>query len=109
MPKFIIKLTNESQDYYLEWTTVMDAPATYGMSLAEFREYHRDEYGRSRDVELEQRLARVEATGTSCLGPDRTVDAVIEGNRAGPGESSLTKQELIQKYCLDRPDDKSTE
>jgi hypothetical protein len=102
MPRYIVKLTHGAQDYYLEWSTVVDAPVTYGMPLEEFREYYRDEYGRVGEEDLAQRLARVEATGTSCRYPDSTADSVVEGNRAGPGETCLSKQEIIRRYCLDR-------
>lgn len=105
MPRYIIKLSHEGQDYYMEWSTIVDAPATYGMPLDEFRQYYQEEYGRSSLDELERRLVRVESTGTSCRLPGSTVDSLIEGNHAGNDEASLTKQEIIQKFCVDRPDD----
>ncbi len=47
MPKYIIKITDpkDNTDYFMEWSTVVDAPITYGCSLEEFKEYYKKEYG----------------------------------------------------------------
>ena len=44
MPRFIIKITDEkdNKDYYMMWSTVVDAPVTYGLSLDEFKEYFKE-------------------------------------------------------------------
>ena len=39
MGRFIIKLSGEGRDFYLEWSTVVDVPITSGMSLKEFKKY----------------------------------------------------------------------
>jgi hypothetical protein len=62
------------------------------MSLSELRDW----FDNSKD--LDERLERVERFGTSLLFGE-TADELIAFNRAGPGESSLTKEELIQEYC----------
>lgn len=41
MPRYIIKI----KDKYFEWSTIVDAPVTNGMSLTEFRSYYQSEYG----------------------------------------------------------------
>lgn len=56
MGRYILKI----KDHYLEWSTVVDAPVTFGMLLPEFKEYYRDEYGRDGYRELKHRLERVE-------------------------------------------------
>lgn len=94
MARLIVKLGGK----YLEWSTVTDAPRTYGMTLAELREHIRFERGEDGLAALPERLARVEATGTSSQDVV-TVDELIECNRAGPNERELTKTELIAKYC----------
>lgn len=64
MGKFIIKI----HDHYLEWSTIVDAPITLGMSLDEFRAYYQDMYGRADAMYgLPDRIARADATGTSAL------------------------------------------
>jgi len=94
----IIKLNDGKQDYYLEYSSVVDAPITYGMGLEEFKEYYREEYGRNGSEGLEQRLARVEAKGTSDYS-DKGVDDTLVCNRAGKNETRLTKQQIIEMYC----------
>lgn len=98
MPRFIIKLG----DYYLEYSAVADKPVTFGMTLNEFKEYYRDEYGARGYQNLDARLAHVEAKGTSARR-DRTVDDTLSLNRAGPGESELTRDEIYRAYCLREP------
>ena len=98
MGKYIIKLG----DYYLEWSTVVDAPVTYGMTLDEFKGYYEWEYGQQGMYTLPGRLERVEEKGTSCYD-DSDVDATIIGNRAGPDETELTKDEIYRAYCLRQP------
>lgn len=98
MPRYICKIASNDQSWYLEWSTVVDAPVTFGMSLDEFKEYYQDEYGRSGMYELDKRLERVEAKGTSAHIYD-SVDEVISCNRAGQKGSSLSKQQIIDVYC----------
>ena len=63
--RYIIKLSTPRGDRYLEWSTIVDAPVTYGMPLDEFTAYYRDQYGAEGMRALPERMARVEAKGTS--------------------------------------------
>ena len=104
MPRYIIRLHDDQdgQDYLLEWSTIVDAPITYGLSWEEFQEHYREEYGRrSFEMELPERMARVDATGTSSRLHD-SVDAVISFNHAGPNETCLSKEQIIERYCRNR-------
>lgn len=94
MGRFIVKLGGK----YLEWSTVVDAPVTSGMTFEEFKEYYREEYGRKSMGDLARRLERVERTGTSAF-EDESVDDTIAGNRAGDRGQELTKEEIIAQYC----------
>lgn len=97
MPRYIIKLTDGDDSWYMEWSTIVDAPVTPGCSLEEFKDWYLGEYGRKGFEELPERLKRVEKTGTSSLVS--TLKGIIEGNRAGNNETCLTKEQLIDKYC----------
>ena len=99
MGRPIIKLG----EHYLEWSTVVDAPVTFGMLLPEFRDYYQDKYGEHGMRDLDGRLERVEAKGSSYHRIDEDVESVIAGNRAGPGESQLTRDEIYLAYCLGTP------
>lgn len=98
MPTFIVKI----KDYYLEWSTIVDAPVTYGMSLDEFKAYYQEEYGRDGMRDLDQRLQRVERYGSSHV-EGRSAEDILSINRAGPDETDLTFDEIYQAYCLGQP------
>jgi hypothetical protein len=97
MPRFIIKLTDKHNDYFLDWSTIVDAPITYGMDEEEFLKYHLEEYGKNESQDAPQRIKRAKETGTSSLC--YTLDELIDFNRAGPNETNLTYDELVEKYC----------
>lgn len=95
MPSFIVKL----QDYYFEYSTIVDAPVTFGLPLDEFKKYYREEYGQQGIDNLGPRLERVEKYGSSQIG-GIAADDVLLWNRAGPDEVELTPDEIYQAYCL---------
>lgn len=97
MPKYIIKLEDEGQSYYLEWSTIVDAPVSIGMLLDEFKIRYKHKYGTEGMKELDERLERVNLQGTSALHY-LTVDVLLELNRAGPEESHLNMEGIIEKY-----------
>jgi hypothetical protein len=96
MPRHIIKL----KDYYLEWSTIVDAPITLGMYLHEFKKYYQAEYGKSSLLQLDQMLKDTDEYGSS----DRNgIDSVISLNRAGPNEIPLSKARMYKVFCLRQP------
>ena len=94
MSRIIIKLDGK----YLEWSTIPDAPVTYGRTLEEFKQYYSDQYGPGGRAGLEERLKRVEETGTSSVRY-KSVNELIEFNRAGRAETRLTVEQIIGFYC----------
>lgn len=100
MPRYIIKLTRGNEARYLEWSTVVDAPVTYGMTLDDFKNYYLKRYGEEQAERLDERLKRVEATGTSSIGY-RDLAELLSGNRAGPNEKHLSQEALWDQYCID--------
>jgi hypothetical protein len=84
--RVIIKLEGK----YLEWSTVADAPTTFGMSREDCIALLKDAPDAAR------RLARADSTGTSAV--DVSLDALLEGNRAGPNETCLSRAELLEFY-----------
>jgi len=99
MPRYIVKL----HDHYFEWSTIVDAPVTFGMTLDEFTEYYEAEYGHDGMRDLPERLARVEEYGTSGLCGQTPNDLISGYNRAGPDECYLTLNEVYLAYCLHQP------
>lgn len=99
MGKLICKFEDGPTEYYLEWSTVVDAPITFGMSLEDFKEYYLEEYGRNgMEFDFQQRMERVEKYGTSSH-LHSSVDDLIAFNRAGNNETRLTKDQIIDWYC----------
>jgi len=95
MPRYIVKI----KDKYFEWSTVVDAPVTYGMSLDEFRQYYQAEYGNDGMHNLDERLERVEAKGTSSQ-LDKDLKECIGFNRAGKNERQLSIEGIYKKYQM---------
>lgn len=94
MPRYLIKI----KDRFFEWSTVVDAPITYGMTEEELRAYMKDEYGNEGLSRLPERLARVAAKGTSSCVDDSLAD-LVGYNRAGPNETCLTEEEIYARYA----------
>jgi hypothetical protein len=94
MGRAIVKI----KDKYLEWSSIVDAPLTWGMTLDELKEYIKAEYGSNGLLDLKNRLSRIEEKGTSYIDCC-SVEDVISFNRAGPYETDLTKEQLYTAYC----------
>jgi len=97
MPRMLVKI----KDKYFEWSTVVDAPVTFGMTKEELSDYIKEEYGRQGMRDLEKRLERVDENGTSVI-PPCTLSDIIKSNRAGPDESELTEEEIYIAYGLQK-------
>lgn len=98
MGRIIVKV----KDVYCEWSSIVDAPVTSGMSLDELTDYVRWRYGEEGVQELPQRLARVEQNGTSSL--EGTTLAELTGfNRAGPHETTLDLDGLYALLTTPEP------
>lgn len=95
MSRAIVKI----KDRYLEWSTVADAPTTYGMNLQDFKEYYRSRWGEEIYAKLDARLDRVERKGTSVYCDDSVLKTVL-CNRAGYRERNLTLDELYEWFCV---------
>jgi len=58
-----IKHPKTGHDVYFEWSTIVDGPVTYGMTLEEFKAYYKDEYGRHGMESLPDQLIKVDLHG----------------------------------------------
>lgn len=95
MGHYIVCLRDGDQTWWLEWSTVVDAPVMFGMSENAFRDYYIAKYG-SIDAE---RFERARSKGTSARYA--SLQSLIMGNHAGPDGSRLTHEELLTQYCRD--------
>lgn len=93
MPSYIIKL----EDHYLIWSTIVDAPTAGPFTREQLDAYMTLERGEAyMRVDHEPRMRRVEETGTSEIRA--SVRDTIRGNRAGPKETELNMETLIDCY-----------
>jgi hypothetical protein len=100
MTRHIIKLLHDKQEFYLEWSTITDSPVTNGMSLEEFKEYYRKEYGKKGLNKLAKKLERVEKK--RCSAVYESLETLLSINHAGDNNKELSVEEIIEKYCLNR-------
>lgn len=99
MPTYIIRLIDPrgGKAYCMEWSTIVDAPVTEGMSLPDFMDFYRRQYGESKTRCIGGRLERVERTGIS--SECDTLEQICRHNRAGERETSLDYFGLLDAYC----------
>ena len=99
MSRFILKTQHPEllTPVYAEYSTVVDAPVTYFMSLADFLIHYREEYGNSGMEDLKERMKRVESKGTSAMMYDSFEDTV-RYNHAGPRGSRLSQVDIVRAF-----------
>ena len=109
----ILKL---AENKYVDWSSSVDAPVSSIMTKEECYRYVEELEKRQHQVyhqddekikalkmqlvqeSVKQRMDRVEKNGTSSLVPDDSMESTIAGNRAGPKEKNITKEEIIELY-----------
>ena len=102
MPTYIVKI---GENRYLEWSTVVDAPVSVGMSRDEMKDRLTTPLSsplpKEVGVDLERielRLARADEYGTSVRFARMSAEDLVKNNRAGPEETELTFEELVDEY-----------
>jgi hypothetical protein len=79
------------------WSSVVDAPITYGLTECGLLCWIEQEWGREGLHWWEKKKKLVEMTGIS--EELYTVAGVLSNNRAGPSETELTEREIVTAYC----------
>lgn len=87
---------------FLEWSSVVDAPVTFGMTEAELRKHIAEHYGTEGLRVADSRIERAKRVGTSYLDNNESFDDLVSFNRAGPNETQLTKEQLIRIYMVEK-------
>jgi len=93
MGRVIIKI----KDRYFIWSSVVDAPITYGTDLEGLKEWVKFEHGEQGLRDLTERLERVDTFGTSSEY-GYPIEDLIRGNRAGENETTITLDEIYERY-----------
>lgn len=98
MGRFIV----HHKGWFFEWSTVVDAPVTYGMTRLQYEAYYLEENGTRSASELAERMKRTLEKGTSAHDYS-SAEELMEGyNRAGFRETYLTPDEIIRIYCVEQ-------
>jgi len=63
------------KDKYFEWSSVVDAPVSYAMTLEELVAYTKECYGYKALIVLDTRIKRCKTTGTSLKR--RTLESIF--------------------------------
>ena len=95
----ILRIVTPEREWWLVWSTVVDAPVTYGMTREELIAWWGEEYGKQGVRNLGPAIARAEEVGTSSHRSP-SVEEMIICNRAGVDETRLTEAEIVAMYCL---------
>lgn len=98
MPRIVAKFPTPDGDRYLVWSTIVDAPITFGMELDDLIDWLRENMGKDYSERfVETRLPRIERTGTSS---GETIAELIVVNRAGAGSTRLTLGQITDFFCV---------
>ena len=95
MGQAIVKFNHEGRDWYLIWSTVVDAPVTCAMTREELEDHVRHWDGQRAAEALPARLERCDKYGHCFVDYDRGgAEGVVRCNRAGAEETSLTPEQV---------------
>lgn len=98
MPRIVAKFATPAGDRYLVWSTIVEAPITFGMELDDLVDWISEQMGKDYAEQfVETRIPRIERTGTST---GEAVTELIRLNRAGLGETRLTLEQIIDFFCV---------
>ena len=104
MPALICSFERDGVRYYFDFCTDKSAPMTCALKLREYKRHHFDRHGPGWADVLAAELKRATETGTS--DPlSRDLRAAVAHNRAGPRESRLGIQKLIDLLLARRDGD----
>lgn len=99
MGRSIVKHTLASgEDRYLVWSSIVDAPITFGGTLKQLRDFWRKDYGERGLEDLEVTIALGVQTW-----PERGMRSVADMagcNRAGLDETRLSAAQIIDYYFV---------
>lgn len=99
MGKCIFKVDDNGQERFIVWSSVVDAPITFACTAKQIVEMFVEEARQDAKQMALAMIDRARASGSSSRTSARTLADVAAGaNRAGPDESELTEDEIIEFY-----------
>ena len=108
MGRYIVKLDTSEGPRYLDYSTVVDAPVSYGLTREEFVEHYHEERRRRLEQELEaemadlpRRLDQADEVGSTSMFYKSAQEALL-CNRAGKNWTCMTIEQIVEHYCVKR-------
>lgn len=83
----------DGKEVYVIWSSIVDAPVTYGCTMKQIKNFWKEEYGRSGLESLEHALQ----SGAKRIF---TIQEASTVNRAGKGETHLTVAQIVDYYFV---------
>lgn len=98
MGKVIFKVTDDGQQHFLVWSSVVDAPVTFACTADEIVELWVEEAKERATEEAQRMIEQARITGSSSRTGFYSLADVVGANRAGPNESALAEDEIVEFY-----------
>lgn len=92
MGRCIVKI----KDRYFLWSTVVDAPISYGMDKHDIKMFLLRSINYITAEIIDISLERADENG--CSFPQESLEEILMCNRAGDDETELTAEEIYDKY-----------
>ena len=97
MPRAFVRLQDRrGRDWYFVWLTIIDGPTSFAMTREELITHIRENHADEGPAWRKKMLARLDKTGTTF--PGMTASDTIEGNAAGPDDTTLSAEEICEQY-----------
>lgn len=100
MARYIIRLEDNGEEFFLEWSADAGRPHGWGYAYPEFLTEYTRRYGIDAVANLSERLERVAKKGTSSRF--LSLADLLAGNRAGADGTRFTAEQIIDWYCRRR-------
>jgi hypothetical protein len=98
MGKAIFRVDDNGKERFLVWSSTVDAPITFACTAEEVTKMFVEEAREDATRMVQDMIERTLATGSSSRMGYNTLADVAGANRAGPNESTLTEDEIVEFY-----------
>jgi hypothetical protein len=98
MGKVIFKVDDNGEERFLVWSSMVDAPVVFACTAKEIVDDFVEEAAERARDEAKAMIERAREHGSSSRTGYNTLADVVCVNRAGPSESALTEDEIMEFY-----------
>lgn len=91
------------EERFIIWSSITDSPITFACTHDQVIAFYEEEARKNAHKEATAALARAHARGSSSMAGS-TLQSMASFNRAGPKESQLTEDEILEFYVRRKED-----